>query len=263
MEPAVPELFLQLREPDDSLGATPAPLGDDEAICLLESAEFVATQLIPWGSNYSFAVAMQDAAGREQLAIYKPRNGEAPLYDFPDGTLYKREVAAYRLNRLLGWRLVPPTIVRTGPHGVGSLQLYIEPAREEVEWDAHRFWGRNAEEIERLVLFDHIANNADRKIGHCLRDGLGNIWGIDHGLTFNEVPKLRTVLWQFVGEPVSPRLLADLARVCDDEAGIERELAPWLSRSELLAFRHRLERIVGMGRYPKLNPNRNVPYGWW
>lgn len=259
----MPELFLQLREPDDSLGATPAPLTDDKAIAVLKSAEFVASQLIPWGSNYSFAVAMLTGDGREQLAIYKPRGGEAPLYDFPTGTLYLREVAAYRLSRLLGWNLVPPTIIRTGPHGVGSLQLYIEPAREEPDWDAHRFWDATSEAIERLVLFDHIANNADRKIGHCLRDALGNIWGIDHGLTFNEVPKLRTVLWQFVGEPVSPRLLADVIRVCEDDEGLERELAPLLSTSELLAFRRRLERIAATGRYPRLNPNRNVPYGWW
>ncbi len=263
MDPIVPELFLQLREPDDSVGATPAPLGEDEALILLESAEFIATQLIPWGSNYSFAVAMLDSDGREQLAIYKPRSGEAPLYDFPAGSLYKREVAAYRLSRLLGWRLVPPTIIRTGPHGVGSLQLYIEPARESEDWDPQRFWSTGVEAIERLVLFDHVTNNADRKLGHCLRDALGHVWGIDHGLTFNEVPKLRTVLWQFVGEPVSPRLLADLARVCENEACLQRDLAPFLSKPELLAFRHRLERIVAIGRYPKLNPNRNIPYGWW
>lgn len=259
----MPELFIQLRDPDESSGATPAPLPDDEAIALLESAEFVASQLIPWGSNYSFAVAMLDADGREQLAIYKPRGGEAPLYDFPPGTLYLREVAAYRLSRMLGWNLVPPTTIRTGPHGIGSLQIYIEPAREEPDWDAHRFWGQSTEEIERLVLFDHVANNADRKIGHCLRDGAGNVWGIDHGLTFNEVPKLRTVLWQFVGEPVSTRLMADLARVCENRSALECELGPLLNRAELNALQQRLERIVASGRYPRLNPSRNVPYGWW
>jgi hypothetical protein len=263
MDSAMPELFLQLREPDDTPGSTPAPLSDDEAIALLGSAEFVASQLIPWGSNYSFAVAMMDDAGREQLAIYKPRAGEAPLYDFPNGTLYLREVASYRLSRLLGWNLVPPTIVREGPRGIGSLQLYIEPAREEPNWDAHAFWGSTDETIERLVLFDHVANNADRKLGHCLRDALGNVWGIDHGLTFNEVPKLRTVLWQFVGEPISPCLLTDLARLCDDEEALQRELGPLLSRGEMNALRQRLARIIEVGRYPRLNPSRNVPYGWW
>jgi hypothetical protein len=255
MDSAMPELFLQLREPDDTPGSTPAPLNDDEAIALLGSAEFVASQLIPWGSNYSFAVAMMDDAGREQLAIYKPRAGEAPLYDFPTGTLYLREVASYRLSRLLGWNLVPPTIIRDGPRGIGSLQLYIEPARA--------FWGDTNEAIERLVLFDHVANNADRKLGHCLRDGLGRVWGIDHGLTFNEVPKLRTVLWQFVGEPISPPLLREVRCLRDRQHELPETLGGILSRTEVEALTRRITQFAESGCYPVLNPRRNIPYGWW
>jgi hypothetical protein len=195
------------------------------------------------------------------LAIYKQRSGEAPLWDFPDGTLYLRETAAYLLSRRLGWNLVPPTVVRDGPNGIGSVQLYVEPKRQEG--NPNQFWGRRILEIERLVLFDHIANNADRKLSHCLEDLQGRIWGIDHGLTFNETPKLRTVLWQFVGAPISPELLSDIRRLQQSEAEVRAELAPYLSDYELDALFVRIGRFVRNEYYPRLNPQRNVPYGWW
>jgi len=257
----MPDLFLELRDDEEGAGTTPAPLPEADALDLLRSAEFTAAKLIPWGSNYSFAVALEAPDGRSQLAIYKPRSGEAPLYDFPDGTLYLRELAAYVVSRWLGWDLVPPTIVRDGPHGVGSLQLYVEPAPDGH--DARRFWGSCHPEIERLVLFDHLINNADRKIGHCLRDATGKVWGIDHGLSFNRYPKLRTVLWQYVGAPVAPELLADLRRARRRWDALCRELAPLLDRHELDAFTARADRFLELGTYPNLNPRRNVPYGWW
>lgn len=257
----MPELFLQLRDPDDEAGMTPAPITEQEALILLKEADFTASKLIPWGSNYSFAVALETKEGREQLAIYKPRSGEAPLYDFPDGTLYLRETAAYVLSRILGWDIVPPTVVRDGPHGIGSVQLYIEPLPEDGE--PRSFWGGCTEDVERLVLFDHVSNNADRKISHCLRDKSGKVWGIDHGLTFNEFPKLRTVLWQFVGRDVSPRLLDDLRELQCNEPQARGELRPYLSRIELNALFARVGRILETSTYPNLNPRRNVPYGWW
>ncbi|MCC6314857.1 MAG: hypothetical protein IT337_12685 [Thermomicrobiales bacterium] len=255
----MPNLFLQMR--DDADDVTPAPLNEAEALAVLGTAEIGSEQLIPWGSNYSFAVALRTDEGRAQLAIYKPQAGEAPLYDFPEGTLYQREVAAYRLSRWLEWDLVPPTVVRDGPHGIGSLQLYIEPDPERT--DSPRAWGACAPEIERIVLFDHIANNADRKIGHCLRDKQGKAWGIDHGLTFNHVPKLRTVLWQYVGEPISSELMDDLQRLVESEAEVRAELAPYLSEPELDAVFARAGRLWATGRYPNLSSRRNVPYGWW
>lgn len=258
----MPDLFLELRDDEaEPGGTTPAPLAEADALTLLQSAEFTASKLIPWGSNYSFAVALETPEGREQLAIYKPREGEAPLYDFPDGTLYLRECAAYAFSRRLGWDLVPPTTIRDGPHGVGSVQLYVEPAPESA--DGRRFWGSCRPEIERLVLFDHLANNADRKIGHCLRDRAGKVWGIDHGLTFNRSPKLRTVLWQYVGEAVSPDLLADVRRVRRRSDELCRDLGPFLDRGELEALLARIDRVLEIGRYPNLNARRNVPYGWW
>lgn len=257
----MPNLFLELRDESEEPGSTPAPLGEADALDMLARAEISGSKLIPWGSNYSFAVAMEMPDGAAHLAIYKPRAGEAPLYDFPEGTLYLRETAAYELSRWLGWNLVPPTIVRDGPHGVGSVQLYVEPAGEAAT--EPKFWGSHAPEIERLVLFDHISNNADRKIGHCLRDASGKIWGIDHGLTFNEAPKLRTVLWQYVGEPIDPVLLGDLARVEQEAQQLRELLAPMIDDRELDAMFGRVAALVERGAYPSLNPRRNVPYGWW
>jgi uncharacterized repeat protein (TIGR03843 family) len=137
----------------------------------------------------------------------------------------------------------------------------VEPAEEEL--DERLFWGRQTLDIERIVLFDHLANNADRKIGHCLVDRHGHIWGIDHGLTFNVDPKLRTVLWQYSGETISDTLLTDLARLdaSEDEVGIL--LASSLDVSEIAAIHDRAESLLEAGRYPMLDPHINVPYGWW
>jgi hypothetical protein len=258
----MPDLILRhsgQSEPDESPLA--APLAEETAIRLLTEGEITSAQLVPWGSNYTFAVVITRPNGAEQSAIYKPREGEAPLYDFPGGTLYKRELASYRLSRRLGWNIVPPTIIRDGPHGVGSVQLYVEPDRSITDHDT--FWNQCRPEIERIVLFDHIANNADRKSGHLIRDRHGRLWGIDHGLTFNHVPKLRTVLWQYVGLPVADDLLADLERLLAERDDVWGELDDLLSRRELAALFQRVETLVEEKRYPRLNPRRNVPYGWW
>jgi hypothetical protein len=259
----VPDLFLELKYSDESDGVDIEPLTEDETIALLQEAEFTGSKLIPWGSNYSFAVALEDESGREQLAIYKPQGGENSLYDFPDGTLYQREVAAYRLSRLLCWPIVPTTVVRDGPMGLGSLQLYVSPAESREHEDPRRFWGQPILEIERLVLFDHIANNADRKLSHCLLDQNGAVWGIDHGLCFNVQSKLRTVLWQFVGMPVSPELMIDVARVRADEVALIEALDELLEDCELDALLRRMDTFLRDPCYPSLDPYRNVPYGWW
>lgn len=261
----MPDLFLRLSN-DDLVDAradrdVPSPPTEAEALCMLRSAEVVASKLIPWGSNYTFAVGLATADGREHLGIYKPEAGEQPLWDFPHGTLYLREHASYLLSRRLGWNIVPPTVVRDGPHGVGSMQLYVEP--DPAHSDDHAFWRQRRLDIERLVLFDHIANNADRKIAHCLVDRAGRVWGIDHGLTFNEVPKLRTVLWHYVGRPIDRRLRDDLRRLLREEGEVRVELAGLLKPAELDALMARTHRLAEGGRYPSLDPHRNIPYGWW
>lgn len=257
----MPDLFLELRDDAGGDEQTPAPLAKDDALEFLRNAEFVASRLIPWGSNYSFAVALEGADGASRLAIYKPREGEAPLYDFPDGTLYLRELAAYLLSDWAEWDLVPPTVVREGPHGPGSVQLYVQPGTEQG--DRESFWGERRPDVERLVLFDHIANNADRKLTHCLRDVDGKVWGIDHGLTFNRDTKLRIALWQFVGEPISPGLMAELGAMRERKEELRELLAGVISADEIEALIRRIERLHDCGRYPMLNPRRNVPYGWW
>ncbi|HVL25631.1 MAG TPA: hypothetical protein VM450_16200 [Thermomicrobiales bacterium] len=257
----MPELHLHLM---DSETGEPLPqplLPEAEALALLDAAEITAAELVPWGSNYTFAVALEAEGRPGHLAIYKPKLGERPLYDFPNGTLYLRERASYLLSRRLGWDLVPPTIVRDGPHGIGSLQIYVASRPEHA--DDHAFWSRRTPEIERMVLFDHLANNADRKIGHCLVGTDGAIWGIDHGLTFNHVPKLRTVLWQFVGRSIDPALLGDVRRVLDACDDVTRELSGLLRDEEIRAFWDRTRSLLKAGRYPLLDPRRNVPYGWW
>lgn len=255
----MPDLLLRLDEDDGERARPPAP--EDQALALLQRADITAARLIPWGSNYTFAVALIDEDESEYLAIYKPRAGEAPLYDFPDGTLFRREVAAYVVSHHLGWDIVPPTVIREGPNGIGSLQLYVEPDTDAS--DPSRFWSQCLPAIERIVLFDHLTNNADRKLGHCLRDIRGKIWGIDHGLTFNTFPKLRTVLWQFVGDPISPALLSDLERLHETAPELRAELAPLLSRAEINAFFTRASTLSQHGVYPQLHGRRNVPWGWW
>jgi hypothetical protein len=258
----MPDLFLQLQgDEDEREPVEPLGLSEAGALAVLAEADFTASKLIPWGSNYTFAVALICPDGREQLAIYKPSAGEAPLYDFPDGTLYRRELAAFLVSQSIGWDLVPATVVRDGPNGVGSVQLYIEPL--EDRGDDRQFWGSCGLDVERLVLFDHVINNADRKIGHCLRDRQGKVWGIDHGLTFNRYPKLRTVLWQHVGAPIAPQLRDDLRRFRTRSSEIGVALGPWLADGEIDALFARVERLVERGSYPPLNPRRNVPYGWW
>ena len=257
----MPDLFLELRDESGGDEQTPAPLPEEEALALLRDAEITASRLIPWGSNYSFAVALEAPDGRTQLAIYKPQAGEAPLYDFPDGTLYQRELAAYLFSRWAGWDLVPPTVAREGPQGVGSVQLYIQPELDRP--DRNIFWGSRDPAVERLVLFDHLVNNADRKISHCLRDRAGKVWGIDHGLTFNREPKVRTVLWQFVGEPISPLLKRELQGLRERAGELGRTLGGVISAGEIQALQRRIESFAEHGCYPVLSPRRNVPYGWW
>lgn len=257
----MPDLFLELRNESGGDEETPAPLPEDDALELLQNAEFSASRLVPWGSNYSFAVALEAPDGHTQLAIYKPQAGEAPLYDFPDGTLYLRELAAYLFSRWAGWNLVPPTVIRDGPHGIGSVQLYVQPEGERA--DHHDFWGSRDPDIERMVLFDHIVNNADRKISHCLRDSSGKVWGIDHGLTFNREPKLRTVLWQFVGEPISPLFQNDLSEMRNRRDQLRDTLTDVIDPEEIEALVRRISRFAEHGCYPALSPRRNVPYGWW
>lgn len=217
--------------------------------------------LMRWGSNYTFLVKVE-LEGRRLMAIYKPRMGERPLWDFPDGTLCNRETAAYLTSKALGWGLVPPTFLRDGTRGVGSVQLFIDhdPELHYFTFDRDRF----TRQLERMAIFDAIVNNADRKGGHCLLDGDERLWGIDHGLTFNASEKLRTVIWDYSGLPIPPAILDDLRclrrRLDDDDDAYTRGMAALLARAELGMLRRRVERLVALGLFPLPGPGRNQPW---
>jgi uncharacterized repeat protein (TIGR03843 family) len=203
----------------------------------------------------------------EDLAVYKPRRGEAPLWDFPAGTLHRREVAAYLVSEALGWDVVPPTVLREdAPVGVGSLQRFVPH-----DPDVHYFTLRD-EDDERLqvqlatmALFDLVIDNADRKGGHVLLevfpDAPPKLRGVDHGVSFNVAPKLRTVIWDLVGRPVPAAQRADLARLADLlDADVGRRLRELLSGEELDVLRARVERLVDLQELPP--PTGRHPYPW-
>ena len=162
----------------------------DEILRRLEGDELELLGLLPRSSNYTFLVRVGDPDDR-LLAVYKPIAGETPLWDFPEGTLGRREVAAFLVAESLGWPWVPPTVLREGPHGEGSVQLFVEfdPARHYFTMREER-----EDEFRRIALFDAVVNNADRKSGHCLYSTDDRIFVIDHGVCFHDEPKLRTVI---------------------------------------------------------------------
>jgi uncharacterized repeat protein (TIGR03843 family) len=219
----------------------------------------VVLGLMPNASNYTFLARCTDA-DEEVLAVYKPRRGEIPLWDFPDGTLHRREVAAYALSRELGWPNVPPTVLRDGPEGWGSAQLFIPFVEEQ---HAFTLEPDRADDLRRIALFDIVANNADRKAGHCLLGDDGHVYVIDHGVCFSTEPKLRTVLWSFIGETIPPALRADLARLDGElDAGpVARELRDLLEPDEIEALAARLRRLLALGTFPEPEPGTR-PYPW-
>jgi hypothetical protein len=226
-----------------------------DIVDLMTTADQVEIEPIYYGSNHTFLVTLEcDEAGRS-LAVYKPARGEYPLYDFPTGTLYRREIASWVINDALGWNLVPPTVHAQGAYGTGSLQLFIE---------AHQGGEIALLELRRLCLLDILYNNADRKAEHCLVGDNGKLWGIDHGLTFHFQPKLRTVLWHFAGSSLAADDLADLKRLrimLTRNSEYERSLRDLLSKREWSALLARLDRLIADACFP--DPRyKAVPYRW-
>ena len=190
--------------------STAVDLPEDAALDVLESAQVVGGRRISWGSNYTFMVHLDAGPGKHLRAIYKPKDGERPLYDFPRGSLYKREYAAYLVGKALGWPNVPLTLIRDGPYGVGSFQLYVSGEPDVTYFELVE---RDRDALLPLAVFDIVANNADRKGGHCLLGTDGRIWSIDHGLTFHRVFKVRSVMLELWGQPIPQPLLEDLGRL--------------------------------------------------
>jgi hypothetical protein len=234
----------------------PQPLSAAATHDILCHGRVLSYELIPWGSNYTFLAALSRGDKPEALGVYKPRRGEAPLWDFPDGTLYRRERAAYLTAQALGWDFIPLTLIRDGPEGIGSMQLFVE-----TEGSPHRpqLTEEHRDQLACIALYDLITNNADRKAGHCLVGTGGKIWGIDHGLTFHTDPKLRSALWEFYQEPIPPELLAALRGLLDSaqrRGALKAELEDLLTRGEVHGFFARAERVVEAGSYGSVNAYR-------
>lgn len=214
------------------------------------------------GSNYTFLGELTHE-GETRKVVYKPIRGELPLWDFPTNTLAKREVAAHSVSEALGWELVPPTVFRPeGPLGQGSVQLFIDH-----DPDKHYFTFSETvkQRLRPAVLFDLIANNADRKGGHFLIDRNQHIWLIDHGICFHEEDKLRTVAWDFAGETIAEQHLTDLrnllTQLIDPESPLRQDLGCYLSDSEIDALRRRIQRLLADKRFPSPGTRRR-PYPW-
>ena len=213
-----------------------------------------------WGSNYSALVTVSDGA-LQATAVYKPQRGERPLWDFPDGTLCYRETLSYTVSKTLDWHLVPPTILRQGPHGLGSVQLFIE---HNPEINYFNLGDSFLPQLQRFAIFDYLINNTDRKGGHLLLDKHNKLWGIDHGLTFHALPKLRTVVWEFAGESISDTLLDDARRLCEQfenpETELRQQINAMLNPVEIKAMRQRIQNLIETKCYPNPGPGPNHPW---
>ena len=217
---------------------------------LLESGELEVTGRLVDASNATLyaKVTLND---REKICIYKPIAGERPLWDFPDGTLADREYAAFLISDFLDLNLVPLTILRDGPYGLGMVQEWIE-IDETI--DLGSYFSQDLPELRRMAFFDAIINNTDRKIGHLLPNQNGELFGCDHGVTFHEQDKLRTVLWQWAGEPLSPGEIQSLKSLL---AGLRDnlDLSPHITEKEIEALGMRVQRLLVESVMPMPSPD--------
>ncbi|MFI0941952.1 SCO1664 family protein [Streptomyces sp. NPDC021020] len=276
------------RVPEVGLSAAPAAPPPPSLLTLLSEGELTVRGRVRDASN---AVLYCEAAheGATVACVYKPVAGERPLWDFPDGTLAQREVAAFLVSEATGWGLVPPTVLRDGPYGEGMVQLWIDAAAEEAGdggdagtallaltedtepapgWkavvEAEVGEGRTAllvhaddDRLRRLAVLDAVINNADRKGGHLLPAPDGRLYGIDHGVTFHAEDKLRTLLWGWAGEPMPVEAVAaleGLTAALDGELGVR--LGPLITAAEIDALRARVARLLETGVHP-------LPGGGW
>lgn len=249
------------------------------ALELLRHGDISVAGRLVEASNATLFCDISDTT-RAAQCVYKPVAGERPLWDFPDGTLAAREVAAYAVSEATGWSIVPPTVLRDGPFGPGMCQLWMEvdpgvalvdvlsphdlPAGWLCVLDALGHGGRpvvlghaNDPRLRRMALLDAVLNNADRKGGHVLPLPDGRVLGVDHGVSFHVEGKLRTVLWGWAGERIEPTHVVALEAVLAAlDAELGAELATLITPSEIAATRRRTERLLGVGRFPL------PPEGW-
>jgi uncharacterized repeat protein (TIGR03843 family) len=218
------------------------PRETEAAIRLLRHGDITVEGRLVAASNATlYCVIERD--GRRANCVYKPVSGERPLWDFPDGTLAGREVAAYLVSERMGWQVVPPTVHRDGPFGPGMVQLWIE---HDPDVDLVELSRGEDPAIRRMAVFDAVVNNADRKIGHLLPIPGGHVYGCDHGVCFSDEYKLRTVLWQWRGKSLTAEAVEALRRLRRAFArdGFADELSPLLGQAEIEATRGRVELML-------------------
>lgn len=223
-------------------------------LTLLREGEIELRGRLPWSSNGTFLVEVcrdGDAVG----GVYKPVRGERPLWDYPAG-LYRRETAAWVISEALGWGLVPETVVREGPMGRGSVQRFV-PADFAEQYFTILERPEHHHTLKAICAFDLIVNSGDRKAGHCLLGEDGRIWAIDNGLCLHAEPKLRTVIWDFGGQPIPDGLVADAAHLALDPPA---ELAELVSEAEVEALVARASRLARQPVFPPMRSSRAFPW---
>jgi uncharacterized repeat protein (TIGR03843 family) len=258
-----------------AITSTEAPLrpGDD-LLGLLRDGELEVIGRLIGSSNNAMVVRVWPAgspvpalpsdgpprpiADADLLAVWKPTAGERPLFDFPLGTLTRREVAAWLVSEAMGWGIVPPTVLREGPYGEGMLQQWIDV---DPEADVIAMVNDDDPRLRRVATFDAVVNNTDRKAGHLLPVPGGHLHAVDHGVAFSVQPKLRTVLWAWEGDPFDPEELESLRRVSHELGSgatpgrLAVALAELLSLDEIEATRARVAELLDAGRFPGPNPD--------
>jgi uncharacterized repeat protein (TIGR03843 family) len=235
----------------ESLGLPMPVLPEAEALALLAGGDLDLIGRL-WVSSNNALLGTVRGDGIEAAVIHKPVAGERPLFDFPDGTLARREVASFATSQATGWGVVPPTVLRDGPLGPGMLQLWI---RTDPVVDPVDLVNDDDPRLRRIAVFDAAVNNTDRKAGHLLPVPGGHIYGVDHGVTFSPVPKLRTVLWAWRGEAFTDEevaVLRGLRRGLDADLGAR--LHELLAPVEVGATARRLDRLIASGCFPQPDP---------
>lgn len=234
--------------------ASPVRATDPAILAALVEGELEVLGRLPGSTNQALVVLIHDRRlGEPFHAVYKASVAERPLFDFPHGTLARREVAAFLVSEAIGWGLVPPTVLREGPFGEGMVQQWVHA---DPDVDVVAMVLEDDPRLRRMAIFDAVVNNTDRKGGHLLPTPDGHVLGVDHGVTFSAVPKLRTVLWGWMGRPFESDEIEGLERV---RAALRGELGTALGRllspAEVTATRRRVASLLRHGRFPRPNPD--------
>ena len=239
------------------------PIDKTTALSLLRDGELTVVGRLLTASNATFFCLVYGPVGGDKViaasCVYKPIRGEAPLYDFPDGTLACREVGAHAVSEASGWDVVPPTVMRDGPFGEGMVQLWVEV---DESADIGELLSQDNQALRRMAVLDAVLNNADRKAGHLLPLPGGRVQGCDNGLSFAVEPKLRTVLWRWRGQTLSEEERAVLERLRGElREGLGDQLRSLLTPREVAATRRRIDALLRSGILPR--PDRNRPAIPW